>query len=69
MGNLGNWISGILHYIDVFYHWKNYPNCLHAVYALSELFVRGNKIARPFIERINDYILNGKHAGQYALAF
>ena len=46
-----------------------YPYCLHAAYALSELFVRGNKIARPFIERINDYILNGKHAGQYALAF
>lgn len=46
-----------------------YPYCLYASYALSELFVRGNKIASPFIERINDYILYGKHTGQYALAF
>ena len=60
--------------IDIFENPKNalsivYPKCLEAAYALQEFCSRGNNIARPFIERINDYILNGKNAGQYALAY
>lgn len=42
---------------------------MDADYILQELCWGGNDIARPFIKRINDYILNDQNVGQYALAF